>query len=78
MKNNNGRKKSTKKSTIALCMVIFAIVFSSTVYAVKLVNEQSKVNELELPELDSMKITKQIKNRGKNIKQQSISRVNYK
>ncbi|MDU7478158.1 MAG: hypothetical protein E7K81_00560 [Finegoldia magna] len=78
MKNNNGRKKSTKKSTIALCMVIFAIVFSSTVYAVKLVNEQSKVNELELPELDSMKITKQIKNRGKIIKQQSISRVNYK
>ena len=78
MKNNNGRNKSTKKSTIALCMVIFAIVFSSTVYAVKLVNEQSKVNELELPELDSMKITKQIKNRGKNIKQQSISRVNYK
>ena len=78
MKNNNGRKKSTKKLTIALCMVIFAIVFSSTVYAVKLVNEQSKVNELELPELDSMKITKQIKNREKNIKQQSISKMNYK
>ncbi|MSB16819.1 hypothetical protein [Finegoldia magna] len=78
MKNNNGRKKSTKKLTIALCMVIFAIVFSSTVYAVKLVNEQSKVNELELPELDSMKITKQIKNREKNIKPQSISRMNYK
>ena len=78
MKNNNGRKKSTKKLTIALCMVVFAIVFSSAVYAVKLVNEQSKVNELELPELDSMKITKQIKNREKNIKQQSISRLNYK
>ena len=78
MKNNNGRKKSTKKLTIALCMVIFAVVFSSTVYAVKLVNEQSKVNELELPELDSMKITKQIKNREKNIKPQSISRMNYK
>ena len=58
--------------------MVFAIVFSSTVYAVKLVNEQSKVNELELPELDSMKITKQIKNREKNIKQQSISRMNYK
>ncbi|WP_297810270.1 hypothetical protein [uncultured Finegoldia sp.] len=78
MKNNNGREKSTKKIFIVLCMVIFAIVFSSTVYAVKLVNEQSKVNELELPELDSMKITKQIKNRDKNIKQQSISRLNYK
>ena len=78
MKNNNGRKKSTKKLTIALCMVIFAVVFSSTVYAVKLVNEQSKVNELELPELDSMKITKQIKNRGKTIKSQSTSRKNYK
>ena len=78
MKNYNGREKSTKKLTIVLCMVVFAIVFSPTVYAVKLVNEQSKVNELELPELDSMKITKQIKNREKNIKQQSISRVNYK
>lgn len=78
MKNNNGRKKSTKTLTIALCMVIFAIVFSSTVYSVKLVNEQSKVNELELPELDSMKITKQIKNRGKTIKSQSTSRENYK
>ena len=59
-------------------MIVFAIVFSSTIYAVKLVNEQSKVNELELPELDSMKITKQIKNREKNIKPQSISRLNYK
>ena len=78
MKNNNGRKKSTKKLTIALYMVIFAVVFSSTVYAVKLVNEQSKVNELELPELDSMKITKQIKNIEKNIKPQSISKMNYK
>ena len=78
MKNYNGRRKSTKKLTIVLCMMVFAIVFSSTVYAVKLVNEQSKVNELELPELDSMKITKQIKNREKNIKQQSISRMNYK
>ncbi|GAA2979194.1 hypothetical protein [Finegoldia magna] len=78
MKNYNSREKSTKKLTIVLCMVVFAIVFSSTVYAVKLVNEQSKVNELELPELDSMKITKQIKNREKNIKQQSISRMNYK
>ena len=78
MKNNNGRKKSTKTLTIALCMVIFAVVFSSTVYAVKLVNEQSKVNELELPELDSMKITKQIKNIEKSIKSQSISRMNYK
>lgn len=78
MKNNNGREKSTKKIFIFLCMAVFAIVFSSTVYAVKLVNEQSKVNELELPELDSMKITKQIKNREKNIKQQSISRMNYK
>ena len=78
MKNNSGRKKSTKKLTIALCMVIFAVVFSSTVYAVKLVNEQSKVNELELPELDSMKITKQIKNIEKSIKPQSISKMNYK
>ena len=78
MKNYNGRRKSTKKLTVILCMMVFAIVFSSTVYAVKLVNEQSKVNELELPELDSMKITKQIKNREKNIKQQSISRMNYK
>lgn len=78
MKNYNGRRKSTKKLTIVLCMMVFAIVFSSTVYGVKLVNEQSKVNELELPELDSMKITKQIKNREKNIKQQSISRLNYK
>lgn len=78
MKNYNGRRKSTKKLTIVLCMMVFAIVFSSTIYAVKLVNEQSKVNELELPELDSMKITKQIKNREKNIKQQSISRMNYK
>lgn len=78
MKNNNGRKKSTKTLTIALCMVIFAVVFSSTVYAVKLVNEQSKVNELELPELDSMKITKQIKNIEKSIKPQSISKMNYK
>lgn len=78
MKNYNGRRKSTKKLTIVLCMMVFAIVFSSTIYAVKLVNEQSKVNELELPELDSMKITKQIKNREKNIKPQSISRVNYK
>ena len=67
MKNNNGRKKSTKKLTIALCMVIFAVVFSSTVYAVKLVNE-----------LDSMKITKQIKNIEKSIKPQSISKMNYK
>lgn len=74
MKNNNCRKKLT----IALCMVIFAVVFSSTVYAVKLVNEQSKVNELELPELDSMKITKQIKNIEKSIKPQSISKMNYK
>ncbi|MDU6599051.1 hypothetical protein [Finegoldia magna] len=78
MKNNNGRKKSTKKLTIALCMIVFAIVFSSTIYAVKLVNEQSKVNELELPELDSMKITKQIKNGERNIKSQSTSRLNYK
>ena len=53
-------------------------MFSPTVYAVKLVNEQSKVNELELPELDSMKITKQIKNIEKSIKSQSISRMNYK
>ncbi|MEQ3280368.1 hypothetical protein AAA072_00230 [Finegoldia magna] len=78
MKNYNGREKSTKKLTIVLCMVVFAIVFSTTVYAVKLVNEQSKVNELELPELDSMKITKQIKNIEKSIKSQSISRMNYK
>lgn len=78
MKNYNSREKSTKKLTIVLCMVVFAIVFSSTVYAVKLVNEQSKVNELELPELDSMKITKQIKNIEESIKQQSISRMNYK
>ncbi len=78
MKNYNGREKSTKKLTIVLCMVVFAIVFSPTVYAVKLVNEQSKVNELELPELDSMKITKQIKNIEKSIKLQSISRMNYK
>ena len=78
MKNYNGRRKSTKKLTIVLCMMVFAIVFSSTVYAVKLVNEQSKVNELELPELDSMKITKQIKNIEKSIKSQSISRMNYK
>lgn len=78
MKNYNGREKSTKKLTIVLCMVVFAIVFSPTVYVVKLVNEQSKVNELELPELDSMKITKQIKNIEKSIKSQSISRMNYK
>ena len=78
MKNYNGRRKSTKKLTIVLCMMVFAIVFSSTVYAVKLVNEQSKVNELELPELDSMKITKQIKNIEKSIKPQSISKMNYK
>lgn len=78
MKNNNGREKSTKKIFIVLCMAVFAIVFSSTVYAVKLVNEQSKVNELELPELDSMKVTNQIKNREKGIKPQSISRMNYK
>ena len=78
MKNYNGRGKSTKKLTIVSCMIAIAIVLGSTVYAVKLVNEQSKVNELELPELDSMKITKQIKNREKNIKQQSISRLNYK
>lgn len=78
MKNYNGRRKSTKKLTIVLCMMVFAIVFSSTVYGVKLVNEQSKVNELELPELDSMKITKQIKNGERNIKSQSISRENYK
>ena len=58
--------------------MVFAIVFSSTIYAVKLVNEQSKVNELELPELDPMKITKQIKNGERNIKSQSISRENYK
>ena len=78
MKNYNGRRKSTKKLTIVLCMMVFAIVFSSTVYGVKLVNEQSKVNELELPELDSMKITKQIKNIEESIKPQSISRMNYK
>ena len=78
MKNYNGRRKSTKKLTIVLCMMVFAIVFSSTIYAVKLVNEQSKVNELELPELDSMKVTNQIKNREKGIKPQSISRMNYK
>lgn len=78
MKNYNGRRKSTKKLTIVLCMMVFAIVFSSTIYAVKLVNEQSKVNELELPELDPMKITKQIKNVERNIKSQSISRENYK
>ena len=78
MKNYNGRRKSTKKLTIVLCMMVFAIVFSSTIYAVKLVNEQSKVNELELPELDSMKITKQIKNGERNIKSQSTSRLNYK
>jgi len=77
MKNYNGRRKSTKKLTIVLCMMVFAIVFSSTVYGVKLVNEQSKVNELELPELDSMKITKQIKNIEESIKPQSISRMNY-
>lgn len=78
MKNYNGRGKSTKKLTVILCMIVFAIVFSSTIYAVKLVNEQSKVNELELPELDSMKITKQIKSGERNIKSQSISRMNYK
>lgn len=78
MKNYNGRGKSTKKLTVILCMMVFAIVFSSTIYAVKLVNEQSKVNELELPELDSMKVTNQIKNREKGIKPQSISRMNYK
>lgn len=78
MKNYNGKGKSTKKLTVILCMIVFAIVFSSTIYAVKLVNEQSKVNELELPELDPMKITKQIKNGERNIKSQSISRENYK
>ena len=78
MKNYNGRGKSTKKLTVILCMIVFAIVFSSTIYAVKLVNEQTKVNELELPELDSMKVTNQIKNREKGIKPQSISRLNYK
>lgn len=78
MKNYNGRRKSTKKLTVILCMIVFAIVFSSTIYAVKLVNEQTKVNELELPELDSMKVTNQIKNREKGIKPQSISRMNYK
>ena len=74
----NANNKKTRKIYIVICMIVFAIVFSSTIYAVKLVNEQSKVNELELPELDSMKITKQIKNREKNIKPQSISRMNYK
>ena len=74
----NANNKKTRKIYIVICMIVFAIVFSSTIYAVKLVNEQSKVNELELPELDSMKITKQIKNREKNIKPQSISRLNYK
>lgn len=78
MKNYNGRGKSTKKLTVILCMMVFAIVFSSTIYAVQLVNEQTKVNELELPELDSMKVTNQIKNREKGIKPQSISRMNYK
>ena len=78
MKNYNGRRKSTKKLTVILCMMVFVIVFSSIIYAVKLVNEQSKVNELELPELDSMKVTNQIKNREKGIKPQSISRMNYK
>ncbi|BFL76785.1 hypothetical protein [Finegoldia magna] len=78
MKNYNGRGKSTKQLTVILCMMVFAIVFSSTIYAVKLVNEQTKVNELELPELDSMKVTNQIKNREKGIKPQSISRMNYK
>lgn len=74
----NANNKKTRKIYIVICMIVFAIVFSSTIYAVKLVNEQSKVNELELPELDSMKITKQIKNREKSIKPQSISRLNYK
>lgn len=74
----NANNKKTRKIYIVICMIVFAIVFSSTIYAVKLVNEQSKVNELELPELDSMKITKQIKNREKNIKSQSTSRLNYK
>lgn len=78
MKNYNGREKLTKKLTVILCMMVFAIVFSSTIYAVKLVNEQTKVNELELPELDSMKVTNQVKNREKGIKPQSISRMNYK
>lgn len=67
-----------KKMSIVLCMIAIVIVLGSTVYAVKLVNEQSTVNELELPELDSMKITKQIKNRVKTIKSQSTSRKNYK
>lgn len=74
----NANNKKTRKIYIVICMIVFAIVFSSTIYAVKLVNEQSKVNELELPELDSMKITKQIKNREKSIKPQSVSRMNYK
>lgn len=67
-----------KKIFVVSCMIAIAIVLGSTVYAVKLVNEQSKVNELELPELDSMKVTNQIKNREKGIKPQSISRMNYK
>lgn len=67
-----------KKIFVVSCMIAIAIVLGSTVYAVNLVNEQSKVNELELPELDSMKITKQIKNIEKSIKSQSISRMNYK
>ena len=74
----NANNKKTRKIYIVICMIVFAIVFSSTIYAVKLVNEQSKVNELELPELDSMKITKQIKNIEKSIKPQSISKMNYK
>lgn len=74
----NSNNKKTRKIYIVICMIVFAIVFSSTIYAVKLVNEQSKVNELELPELDSMKVTNQIKNREKGIKPQSISRMNYK
>ncbi|MSA98828.1 hypothetical protein GKG03_03910 [Finegoldia sp. BIOML-A3] len=74
----NANNKKTRKIYIVICMIVFAIVFSSTIYAVKLVNEQTKVNELELPELDSMKVTNQIKNREKGIKPQSISRMNYK
>lgn len=70
--------KKIKKIFVVSCMIAIAIVLGSTVYAVKLVNEQSKVNELELPELDSMKVTNQIKNREKGIKPQSISRMNYK
>lgn len=70
--------KKIKKIFVVSCMIAIAIVLGSTVYAVKLVNEQSKVNELELPELDSMKVTNQIKNREKGIKSQSISRENYK